>query len=253
MDPSDLSPAALLALHAQVADELRARGITRSANGPTGDLAEYLFCEAFGWTKSSNSEANIDVIGPDGTRYQIKGRRITRHNKSRQLSAIRDLGGAHFDFLAGVSFAEDYAVMRVALIPYAVANVRATFVERTNSHRFLLRDDVWQTRGVRDVTIELQQVDFLDAMGHKWSIRQSSWERVYRKPIHADNVRRCTKSFRSWGPARSKKSKSSKISSAPHAHCRRPSLKSRFRYKEPRRSGGCQVLQPSDTGNAWPT
>jgi hypothetical protein len=30
-------------------------------------------------------------------------------------------------------------------------------------------------------------------MGHKWSIRQSSWERVYRKPIHGDNVRRCTK------------------------------------------------------------
>lgn len=74
MGLSALSPAALLALHAQVAEELRARGITRSANGPTGDLAEYLFCKAFGWTQSSNSEANIDAIRPDGTRYQIKGR-----------------------------------------------------------------------------------------------------------------------------------------------------------------------------------
>lgn len=50
--------------------------------------------------------------------------------------------------------------MRAALIPYAVAIERAAFVERTNSRRFLLRDDIWQTRGVRDVTIELQHVEF---------------------------------------------------------------------------------------------
>jgi hypothetical protein len=160
MDPSALTPPALLALHAQVADELRARGITRSANSPTGDLAEYLFCKAFGWTQAGISQANIDALGADGTRYQIKGRRITRHNASRQLSAIRDLGGAHFDFLAGVLFAEDYLVMRAALIPRAVAIEKATFVVRTNSHRFLLRDEIWRAHGVRDVTVELREVNF---------------------------------------------------------------------------------------------
>jgi hypothetical protein len=160
MDLSGLSTVELLALHAQVADELRARGITRSSNNPTGDLAEYLFCKAFGWAQSGNSNANIDAVAPDGTRYQIKGRRITRHNNSRQLSAIRDLPGSHFDLLAGVLFNEDYSVMRAALIPHGVALARATFVERTNSHRFLLRDDVWNAPGVRDVTIELQKVEF---------------------------------------------------------------------------------------------
>lgn len=89
MDLSVLTPSALLALHAQVADELRARGITRSANNPTGDLAEYLFCKAFGWKQADHSSANADATGSDGTRYQIKGRRITRQNGSRQLSAIR--------------------------------------------------------------------------------------------------------------------------------------------------------------------
>src|SRR4051794_1217872 len=39
-----LSSKALLALHAKIADELCARGITRTANNPTGDLAEHLFC-----------------------------------------------------------------------------------------------------------------------------------------------------------------------------------------------------------------
>jgi hypothetical protein len=37
---------------------------------------------------------------------------------------------------------------------------RARFVKRTNSHRFLLRDDIWNAPGVRDVTPELRAVDF---------------------------------------------------------------------------------------------
>lgn len=157
-DLAGLHPLELLALHARVADELRARGITRSSNNPTGDLAEYIFCKAFGWTQAGNSSANIDAIGSDGTKYQIKGRRVTRYNKSRQLSAIRDLAGAHFDYLAGVLFAEDYSLLRAAIIPRAVAVERASFVERTNSHRFILRDDVWDAPGVRDVTMELRAV-----------------------------------------------------------------------------------------------
>jgi hypothetical protein len=159
MNLSELSPPELLALHAKLADELR---ITRSANNPTGYLAEYLFCEAFGWKQAGNSHANVDAIDTDGTRYQIKGRPITQYNNSRQLSAIRDLGRAHFDFLAGVLFSEDYAVMRAALIPHAVAIMRATFVKRTNSHRFLLRDDIWNAPGVRDVTAELRAGTFKD-------------------------------------------------------------------------------------------
>ena len=52
--------------------------------------------------------------------------------------------------------------MRAALIPQAVAIARARFVERTNSHRFLLRDDIWNAPGVRDVTAELRAVTFKD-------------------------------------------------------------------------------------------
>ena len=107
MDTSQLTSPELLKLHAGIAEELRKRGISRSANNPTGELAEYLFCKAFGWTLAGNSMANIDAVGKDGSRYQIKGRRTTRHGKARQLSAIRDLAGGHFDFLAGILFSED--------------------------------------------------------------------------------------------------------------------------------------------------
>lgn len=160
VDLTGLTPPQLLVLHSELVDELRVRGITRSSNNPTGDLAEYLFCRAFGWKQADNSQANVDAIGSDGTRYQIKGRRLTRFNKSRQLSAIRDMAGSRFDFLSGVLFNEDYTVMRAALIPHAEALKRATYVKHTNSHRFLLRDDIWNAPGVRDVTKELQDVTF---------------------------------------------------------------------------------------------
>lgn len=129
-------------------------------NNPTGDLAEYLFCKSFGWKQADNSQPNVDAIGPDGKRYQIKGRRITRFNKSRQLSAIRDMAGSHFDFIAGVLFNEDFTVMRAALIPHAIALERSTYVARTNSHRFLLRDSIWEANGVRDVTMDLRDLTF---------------------------------------------------------------------------------------------
>lgn len=103
-----LSVAELLVLHAQIGEELRDRG-----------LAEYLFCRALGWKQAPNSERGYDATGPDGMRYQIKGRRIHRRNKSRQLSAIRDIGGGHFDVLAGVLFDDDFNVMKAALIPIA--------------------------------------------------------------------------------------------------------------------------------------
>ena len=103
-------------------------------------------------------QLNVDAVAADGARYQIKGRRITRHNKSRQLSAVRDFAGRHFDYLVGVLFAEDYSVHRAAIIPYAVVAQRAVFVKHTNSHKFMLRDDVWNATGVQDVTGLLRAV-----------------------------------------------------------------------------------------------
>jgi hypothetical protein len=73
-DLAKLSPRELLVLHANVMEELRARGVTRTSNNPTADLAEMLFCKAFGWTQSHNSSANIDAVGADGLRYQIMKR-----------------------------------------------------------------------------------------------------------------------------------------------------------------------------------
>jgi len=151
------SIAELLSLHVAIMEELRGRDVLRSANNPTGDLAEYLFCAAFGWAQESNSAKAFDAMDNDGTRYQIKGRRIHRRNGSRQLSAIRDLEG--FDILAAVLFDDDYRIKRAALINASVVSEHSNYTEHTNSHRFLLRDDIWNAPGVEDVTDRLREVE----------------------------------------------------------------------------------------------
>jgi len=151
----ELTASELLMLHNAINEELRRRNILRSANGPTGDLAEHLFCVAFGWLLERNSAKAYDATDTvTGVRYQIKGRRIHSRNKSRQLSAIRDLSG--FDMLAAILFAEDYSIMRAALIPASVVQDNSAYIQHTNSNRFFLRDKIWNEPGVIDVTDRLR-------------------------------------------------------------------------------------------------
>ena len=150
------SVAELLVVHAAIVEELRSRGVLRTANNPTGDLAEYLFCSAFGWVQESNSTRSLDARDNEGVRYQIKGRRLHLRNSSRQMSAIRDLSG--FDVLAAVLFNEDYTVRRAALIPAAIVRGCSTYIKHTNSHKFILRETIWDAEGVVDVTERLRSV-----------------------------------------------------------------------------------------------
>jgi hypothetical protein len=81
----------LLAGYAAILDELRRREIVRSSNSPVCDYAELLFCLAFSWNRAGNSSAGYDAIDDQGVRYQIKARRLTPQNRSRQLSGIRKI------------------------------------------------------------------------------------------------------------------------------------------------------------------
>ncbi|MER8421664.1 hypothetical protein [Mesorhizobium sp. M1329] len=142
----------LLILHSQIMEELRDREIVRTSNAPLGDYAELLFATAFGWSLGNNSSTGHDATDAAGIRYQIKSRRVTPRNASRQLSAIRRLPDNAFDFLAAVLFDESYRVTKAIVIPHAVVVRRAKRVEHTNSWRFILDDRVWDEEGARDVT-----------------------------------------------------------------------------------------------------
>ena len=156
IDLKNLPLGRLLGLHAGIMEELRRRGIARNENNPTGNLAGFLFCAAFSWQQAPNSEKGFSASDGRRVRYQIKGRRLHGRNKSRQLSAMRDLDG--FNTLAAVLFDEEYRVLRAALIPNIVVRERCKFVQHTNSHKFMLTDDVWDDARVKDATGELRAV-----------------------------------------------------------------------------------------------
>jgi len=147
----------LLKLYAGVLEELRTRGTLRSSNNPVADYAEGLCVAAFGWKLTTKSTKGHDAIDSKGRRIEIKGRRITPHNPSRQMSAIRSIEAKHFTVLAGVLFDPDFAVMKAALIPHAVVMANSAYVKDTNSWRFILHDGVWAMRGVTDITRPLQK------------------------------------------------------------------------------------------------
>lgn len=168
MDLSEARPAELFSLYASILNELRRRRIIRSTNNPAADYAEHLVSKALGLKVAGKSNAGYDAVGSNGNRYQIKSRRITRHNRSRQLSFMRGLeeGRRPFDYLAGVLLEEDFSVLRACVIPLEVVKQNSTHVAHVNGWRFVLHDKVWSLRGVRDITDSLKrQVERLGTEG----------------------------------------------------------------------------------------
>ena len=149
----------LLKLYASLLDALRTRGTLRSANNPVADYAEGLCKRAMGWELADKSTAGYDATDAQGRKFEIKSRRITTENASRQLSAIRAIERQRFDFLAGVLFDREFAVMRAALIPFAVVKQHGKLSAHTNSWRFILRESVWTLPGVDDITDRLKAAE----------------------------------------------------------------------------------------------
>lgn len=150
----------LLSLHGGILSELRLRGVVRTGNSPLGDYVEHLFVNAFGWRLTKNSAAGYDAT-QEGTRYQIKGRRIGPTSPSRQLGAIRNLPEKPFDVLAAALFDESYTIIRGILMPYHLVIERARHVAHTNSWRLMLEDRCWTLPDVVDVTMELKEAQGL--------------------------------------------------------------------------------------------
>ena len=69
--------------------ELRNRDLIRSWNNPVADFAERLAAKELGLTLAPPVAQGYDATDTAGVRYQIKSRRLTPENKSRQLGVIR--------------------------------------------------------------------------------------------------------------------------------------------------------------------
>ncbi len=146
----------LLKLHGSVLDELRRREVVRTSNSPVGDYAELLFATAFGWDLESSSAAGHDATDKDGLRYQVKSRRLTKANGSRQLSFLRRLPEKKFDFLAAALFDGACQVQRAIILPHEGLEARCRYSKHANGWLFRLEDNCWDMAGARDVTNEIR-------------------------------------------------------------------------------------------------
>ena len=43
-----------------------------------------------------------------------------------------------------------------AVVPFEIVRTRAAFSKHVNAHRLVLRDEVWEVDGVRDVTAQMR-------------------------------------------------------------------------------------------------
>lgn len=107
----------------------------------------------------NNSSAGIDATDANGIRYQIKCRRITARNPSRQLSFIRNLPSGPFDILAGVLLDQNFKVLRAAIVPFEIVLEKSVYVKHVNAWRMILRDSIWDIPGVLDATDKLRATE----------------------------------------------------------------------------------------------
>jgi hypothetical protein len=131
---SSMTDAELLSLWNQIMEELQSRSLVRTANNPVADYGERVVAKRLGLTLTGNSNASYDAIGPEGTRYQIKARRKTRSQPSRQLGALRNLDSDGFDVLAIVLFEADFALSGIWLVPVDLVREHAVYRPHVNAH-----------------------------------------------------------------------------------------------------------------------
>ncbi len=147
-----LSHAQLLQTYAAITEELRHRGIARTANNPVADYTEWLVCEKLGLQQEKNSNAGYDATTESGEKIEIKSRRLTRHNGSVQLSAIRNLDHHHFDYLVGVIYEVDFTIRYAVKIPHRLIASNSRFSKHSNAHFLNLTPAVLKQTDVENIT-----------------------------------------------------------------------------------------------------
>jgi hypothetical protein len=156
--PGRSSVAVLLRDYSRILAELREHGVVRSVNNPVADYAEYLVVRALGLRLAAKSTKGYNAVSPEGETYEIKARRPTQSNKSRMLGVIRDCEAHHFDYLVGVLFKEPFEFDKACLVPIAVVIAQAKYRAHVNGHILELRDSLWRTEGVRDISGDIRRV-----------------------------------------------------------------------------------------------
>lgn len=148
-----LEPEELLQLNGAIIRELSSRGIVRTGNNPLSDYTEWLVSTRLQLKLETNSTRGFDATDQiGGLKSEIKARRVTPSNQSRQLSAIRNLEAKHFDFLIAVVYDSAFKVIMGLKIPHSIVTAKSTYVKATNSYKLEAKESLKNEHGVEDLT-----------------------------------------------------------------------------------------------------
>jgi len=149
VDLTSLNDKELLRLYGDLIEELRQRKLVRSSNNPVSDYAEKIVFERMNLSLRRGSNKGYDAVDEKtGLKYQIKTRRLTRHNKSRQLSVIRNLDQKLFDFLIAVIFDESLEPQEIWRIPREIIPKYSRYSAHQNGHILVLAGSILQDKAV---------------------------------------------------------------------------------------------------------
>ena len=152
-----LSTSDLLSFFGKILDELKDRKIIRSQNSPVGDYSEWLVAQVFNLELQTNSNKGFDALDSEGTKYQIKGRRLCSLNSSRQLGVIRGLEDRKFDVLVGVLFDRNFSLLEAYMIPHRIIAGHSKYNEHQNGHILHLKGKILQATGVKRIDAHLRK------------------------------------------------------------------------------------------------
>ena len=78
LDLNSMSELDLLQAHSAVITELICRKVVKTRNNPIGDYTEWLVRRKLNLEEQPNNPKSFDARDRNGTRYQIKGRTLSR-------------------------------------------------------------------------------------------------------------------------------------------------------------------------------
>jgi uncharacterized protein DUF6998 len=159
VDLNTLAVKDLLRLYGAILDEMRRREVTTTNDSPIGGYGEWLVAKAFNGVRQANSKKGFDVLADDGQRLQVKTRWLPIGKESRELSAIRKLEEAGFDFLVAVLLDKNFDVAEAYQLPHGAVVRLTSRAELTNSRRLVLSPRICRDPECYDVTAKLRAAD----------------------------------------------------------------------------------------------
>lgn len=153
----EMTDKGLLELYADLMEDMIDRGLIRSNNNPVSDYTEKLVEKKLHLSLSSKSTKGFDAEN-EGTKkkFQIKGRRVTKHNQSKQLGVLRDLEDKLFDYLIAVIFDDRFNVVEAYKIPHRIISKYARYSKQQNGHILHVDNNLISNSVVENITTILK-------------------------------------------------------------------------------------------------